>query len=212
MPTGALPRRAHLQELVGRRPAPAVGLVVGVGGARRVGPGEEAVLLAGGVGLLAEQLPLERAGHAHAVLVHGEVVVGVGRRERTLGEQVVLVADVHEPPAERVEVDLLPGLDAVDHRGRLGDGVRPHAGLGVVAAHAERHDAERRQLRVAVEHAGEGGLEHVAVVDARAHDHLAVHLDAVVEQRPEPAQARGARAGCGARRRARRGRWRGSTR
>ena len=69
-----------------------------------------------------------------------------------------------------------------------------HARLGVVAAHAERHDAERRQLRVAVEDAGQGVLEHGAVVDARAHHHLAVHLDAVVEQRPQPAQARGAAA------------------
>ena len=45
---------------------------------------------------------------------------------------------------------------------------------------------------IAVEHAGQGVVEHGAVVDARAHHHLAVHLDAVVEQGPQPAQAGGA--------------------
>ena len=70
--------------------------------------------------------------------------------------------------------------------------MRPHPRLGVVAADAERHDAERGELGVAVEHAGQGVLEDGTVVDAGAHHDLAVHLDAVVEQRAEPAQARGA--------------------
>ena len=73
----------------------------------------------------------------------------------------------------------------------LGHGVGPHARLGVVAAHPERHDAQRGQLGIPVEHAGQRVLEHVAVVDARAHDDLAVHLDAVVEQGPQPAEAGG---------------------
>ena len=55
-----------------------------------------------------------------------------------------------------------------------------------------------RELGVLVEHAGERVVEHRAVVDAGAHDDLAVHLDAVVEQRPQPAQARARRAGCAA--------------
>ena len=44
------------------------------------------------------ELQLERAGHADAVLVHREALVGVGRGERPVGHQVVLVGGVHEPP------------------------------------------------------------------------------------------------------------------
>ena len=175
---------SDLEELVGGGPRPTVRLVVGLGRPRCVGPREEPVLLAGGVDLLAEQLELEGAGHPHAVLVHGEVVVHVGSRERTVGEQVVLVAHVDEAPAERGEVDLLPLLHPVDHRGGLGDRVGAHAGLGVVAADPERHHAERGQLRVPVEDAGQGAFEHVAVVDAGTHHHLAVDLDPVVEEGP----------------------------
>ena len=65
-----------------------------------------------------------------------------------------------------------------------------HLGLAAVRAHTERHDADRRELREAVEHAEQRVVEHRAVVDAGAHDHLAVHLDARVEQELEPAQAR----------------------
>ena len=68
--------------------------------------------------------------------------------------------------------------------------MRAHLGLAVVRAHAERHDAERREPREPVEHAEQRVVEHGAVVDARAHDDLAVHLDAGVEQQREPAQAR----------------------
>ena len=56
----------------------------------------------------------------------------------------------------------------------------------------ERHDGDGRQLGVLVEHADQRVVEHGAVVDAGAHDDLAVHLDAVVEQGPQPAQAGGA--------------------
>jgi hypothetical protein len=62
----------------------------------------------------------------------------------------------------------------------------------VVAADAEGHHAQAGQLGVLVEHAGQGVVEHGAVVDAGAHHDLAVHLDAVVEQGPQPAQAGGA--------------------
>ena len=49
--------------------------------------------------------------------------------------------------------------------------------------------ATRGQLGEAVEHAGQGVVESVAVVDPGADHDLAVDLDAVVEQGPQPAQA-----------------------
>ena len=58
----------------------------------------------------------------------------------------------------------------------------------------EGHDADRRQLREPVEDAEQGVVEHGAVVDAGTHDDLAVDLDAGIEQRAEPPQARGAAA------------------
>ena len=122
----------------------------------------------------------------------GERVVGSERGERTAGEQVVLVGRVREPPAERVEEPRLPGLDGVDDALGLRARVRAHVGLGRVVAHAERHDADGREPREAVEDAEQRVVERVAVVDARAHDDLAVHLDAGVEQRREPAEAGGA--------------------
>jgi hypothetical protein len=70
--------------------------------------------------------------------------------------------------------------------------VGPHAGLAVEPGHAEGHDRQRRQLGEAVEHPGQRVVEHGAVVEARAHHHLAVDRHAVVEQRPQPAQAGGA--------------------
>ena len=66
-----------------------------------------------------------------------------------------------------------------------------HALLGVVAADAERHDAERGKIGEAIKHPGEGVVKHPAVVQSWAHDHLTVHLDAVVEQRSQPTQACG---------------------
>ncbi len=50
------------------------------------------------------------------------------------------------------------------------------------------------ELGVLVEHTDQGVRQHLAVVDVGAHHHLAVHGDAVVEQRPQPAQARSASA------------------
>ena len=120
----------------------------------------------------------------------GEALVRLRRRERPAGQQVVLVGGVHEAAAEHGGEDVLPVLDAVDDGGGLVDGVGPHRRLGVVAAHAEGHDGDRRQLRVAVEDARHRVVEHRAVVDAGAHHDLPVHLDAPVEQRPQPAQAR----------------------
>ena len=142
----------------------------------------------------AEQLLLERASHAHAVLVHREALVGVGGRERPVGEQVVLVRREHDAPAEHGKEDLLPVLHAIDDGGRLRRRVGSHRRFGVVPADPEGDDAQRGELRVAVEHARERVVEHRTVVAAGAHDDLPVHLDAVVEQRSQPPQARGAAA------------------
>ena len=68
-------------------------------------------------------------------------------------------------------------------------GVRAHLGLVGVAAQPERDRAHARQPRVAVQDAGQRVLERRAVVDAGAHDDLAVHLDAAVEEDLQPAQA-----------------------
>ena len=84
-----------------------------------------------------------------------------------------------------------------------------HLGLGGVIAHPERDDADRGERGEPVEDAEQRVVERGAVVDARAHDDLAVHLDAGVEQRAEPAQARRRRGGCAAAGRAGRDRWRG---
>ena len=120
-----------------------------------------------------------------------QLVVVRDRGKRAPGEQVVLVGGVHEPAAERAREAILPLLDDVEHPHRLGARVRPHVGLGGVVADAERHDADGGESREAVEHAEQRVVERVAVVDPRAHHHLAVHLDAAVEQRRQPAQARG---------------------
>ncbi len=53
----------------------------------------------------------------------------------------------------------------------------------------ERDHRDGGELGVLVEHTGHRPLEHVAVVDPGAQHDLAVHLDAVIQQRPEPAQA-----------------------
>jgi hypothetical protein len=105
------------------------------------------------------------------------------------GEQVVLVGRVHEPSSECGDVARLPCLDGVEHAFRLGARVGPHVGLGAVVAHAERDDADRREARIPVEDPEQRLVERVPVVDPGAHDDLAVHLDAAVEQGAEPAQA-----------------------
>lgn len=95
---------------------------------------------------------------------------------------------------EAVVEHLLPVLDQVDHGLGLGPGVGTHSGLGAVGADAERHDGDIHQFGVLVEHAAQGVVEEVAVVQAGTHHDLAVHLDPVIEQRSEPAQAGGAAA------------------
>ena len=173
---------------LGARGAVAVG-----GGA--VDPGEEPAAdtrrLDRFTGERGAHLGFERARHADAVLVlcarrRSPSSSGKGRPR----EQVVLVGRVDEAAAQRREVPRLPALDRVDVGRGFGLGVRAHLGLAVVRAHAERHHTERRELREAVEHAEQRVVEHRAVVDAGAHDDLAVHLDAGVEQEFEPAQAR----------------------
>ena len=118
------------------------------------------------------------------------VVVGVERRELALREEVVLVGGEHESTAERRREPRLPRLHDVDHGARFVDGVRPHLRLVAVRAHAQRDDADRRELREAIEDAEHRVVEYRAIVDARAHDHLPVHFDARVEQQLEPPQAR----------------------
>ena len=141
---------------------------------------------------LGPHLTGELRGHADPVLVLGQVVVGVERRERPSGQEEVLVGGVHQAPAQRVDEPLLPRGHDVDDPLRLRPGVRSHLGLGGVVAHPERHDAHRRRAGEPVEHAEQGVVEHVTVVDAGAHHHLPVHLDAGVEQRREPPEAGGA--------------------
>ena len=108
--------RAHERRVarrVARRPV--------AGGRRAVDPGEEAALDARSPPRPApSELLLEGAGHADAVLVHGEPLVVVGGRERAPGQQVVLVGGVHQPAAEGGPVDVLPVRDGVDHGLGLG--------------------------------------------------------------------------------------------
>ena len=89
---------------------------------------------------------------------------------------------------------LLPLLDRVAHGGRLGHGVGPHGALVGEPADAERDTGHRGQGRVAVEHPGQRVVQDAAVVLARAHDHLAVDLDAAVQEGAQPPQAGGAAA------------------
>ncbi len=119
-----------------------------------------------------------------------QLVVGVDRGKRAPGDQVVLVGCVDEATTERARETTLPLLDDVEHPHRLGARVCPHVGLGGVVADAERHDADGCEARETVEHTEQRVVERVAVVDPRAHHHLAVYLDATVEERRQPAQAR----------------------
>src|SRR3546814_1457500 len=115
---------------------------------------EEAVLAAGGVGLLAEELQLEGAGHAHAVLVHREALVALRRRERAIGEQVVLVGREHQAPTEHGEEGLLPAGDGVDDVAGLVDRVGAHPALAVELADDAGNDAERGERGDAGEQTG----------------------------------------------------------
>ena len=136
-------------------------------------------------------------GHADAVLVHRRSPRSVSAGGNgAAGHQVVLVGGEHQPAAEqRAGTSAASASTASTTAAASADGVQAHRRLGVEPAEPERHDGHRRQLRVLVEHAGQRVVEHRAVVDARAHHDLAVHLDAVVEQGPQPAQARRRRAG-----------------
>lgn len=142
----------------------------------------------------ARELGFERPGHADTVLVHGEALVVVRRREREVGQQVVLVGGVDQAATEHGEEHVLPVVHGGDDLGGLGRGGGPHARFGVELRDAERHDAEAGELGHEIEDAGERVVEHGPVVEpGTAHD-LPVDLDPVIEERPEPAEARAASA------------------
>ena len=136
------------------------------------------------------QCRLERPGHADAVLVQREVAVRLCLGEGPAGHQVVLIGGEHQPMADDLQEPLLPGLDTVHGRPGLVGGVQPHAGGDVVPAQPQRHHRQRGQLGIAVGHPAQRVLEHVTVVQAGAHDDLAVHRHPMVEQQPQPAQRR----------------------
>ncbi len=71
------------------------------------------------------------------------------------------------------------------------DGVGAHGLLVGEGADPEGHAGHGGELRVAVEHAGQGVLEHGAVVAAGTDHDLAVDLDPPGQQRTQPAQAGG---------------------
>ncbi len=208
-------RGGHRVRSSGGRRGREAGRAVTVGGSA-VDPREEPRPRAGTgpvvPGERGAHLGLERARHADAVLVLRTLVVRPERRERTVREEVVLVGGVHEATTERVGETRLPTFDDVDDGLRFGERVLAHLVLVVVRAHPERHDPDGRKRREPVEDPEEGVVEHRAVVDAGAHDDLAVHLDARVEQQLQPAQARRAAADCAAAGSGRRGRSRGCSR
>ncbi len=162
-----------------------------VGGVpRRVDGGEEAAPCAGDVTDPPVELPFEGPRHADTVLVHRETLVTVDGGKLSTRHDVVLVGGVHEPAPEGREVDVLPVVDGIDHSTRLVDRVHAQIRLRVEPRDPQRDDSDGGQLRVLVENAGERVVEPCSVVDSWAHDDLATDLDAVVEQGPQPAQAR----------------------
>ncbi len=156
---------------------------------RAVDPREEPGLHAVGGGDVAVVRGFEGAGHADAVLVLGEAVIGLDGRERPAGEEVVLVRRVHEAPTDGLHAQLLPLLDEVDDGTGLIRGVGTHRGLGGVVAHPQGHARHGGEVAVLVQDARQCRLEGAGVVDPRAHHDLSVHLDPSVEQGPQPAQA-----------------------
>ena len=138
------------------------------------------------------ELRFERAGHPDAVLVHREAVVPFGVGERPVGHQVVLVGGVEHPAPERGLEHVLPVGHGIDDRSGLLDRVQPHGRLAVELRDTERDEGHRVELGILIEDAGERVVEDRAVVDTRAHHDLAAHGDAVIEQRPQPAQAHAA--------------------
>ena len=93
---------------------------------------------------------------------------------------------------QRLLEEVLPLADGVEDPLRFLQGVGTHLGLVGVAAEPERDRTHAREPRVAVQNAGQRVLERGAVVDPRADDDLAVHLNAPVEEDFQPAQAGGA--------------------
>ena len=69
--------------------------------------------------------------------------------------------------------------------------MRPHVGLVRIAAEAEGHRTHAGQPGEPVEDPSQRVLERGAVVHARAHHDLPVHLDPAVEEDLQPAQAGG---------------------
>ena len=120
----------------------------------------------------------------------GVPVIGPCRGKIASRQQVVLVGGEDHAVPQGLAVELLPFADGVEDALCFLDGVWAHLGLVGVAAHPERDRAHAGERRVAVQDAGQRVLERSAVVDPRAHDDLAVHLDAPVEKDLEPAQAR----------------------
>ena len=96
-----------------------------------------------------------------------------------------------ERAAEGFHEDLLPRFDGFDDLLGFGEGVGSHAFLGRVLRHTERNNGHGFKGRVLVVDVGERLVEHVAVVDARAHDDLSMHFGANVEEGGEPAERRG---------------------
>ena len=137
------------------------------------------------------QFGLEGPGHTPPVLVHGKPIVVGSIRERLLGQQVVLVGRVGQATAQHLEVTLLPGMHDVHHVAGLGQGVGTHTFLRVEPGHPERYHAHAGQLGETVQDTQKRVVQHLAVVDTRADHDLAVHLHPMVQQRTQPAQARG---------------------
>ena len=162
----------------------------------------------------AAELELERAGHADAVLVHREALVVLGGRERPAGHQVVLVGGVDHAAGRAPRVKTSCQSSTASTTAAASAGVCGRiAGLGVEPRDAERHDGDRRQLRVLVEDRRRACRRATAPsLTPGTDDDLAAHLDAVVEQRPQPAQARRAARVAQHPRPQRRGRWRGCSR
>jgi hypothetical protein len=115
------------------------------GGRCPVHGGEEARAHPEGGPLVPTEGRLEGPGHAQAVLVLGEALVGGRRGKGPLGHEVVLVGGVHHPPSEGGAERLLPPLHGVADGGGLLPGVGAHGALVGEAADAEGHAGHRGQ-------------------------------------------------------------------
>ena len=144
-----------------------------------------------GVRRRAGELELERAGHADAVLVHREALVGVGVAG-TAGRPSGSTRRRRGPSAGRAPPGTRPASPRPRRRPRP---PRPWCARASPASGLNREipsgtTATDVSSGYSVEDAGERVVERLAVVDPGAHDDLAAHLDAVVEERAQPAQAR----------------------